>query len=123
MHLPDAVLERLTRSSFRSRFALSPADIVYLRVKTLETVQRHARDFVKTRLAPERPFKDGRQTPWKGHPVFVAQHATATCCRRCLAAWHGIPRGVTLSPAQQQYVVDVIMAWLTRQENEARHLG
>lgn len=75
-------------------------------------MRRHALDFVKTRLAPERPRRDGRQTPWKGHPVFVAQHATATCCRGCLAKWHRIPKGAALSAAQQEYVVDIIMTWL-----------
>lgn len=37
----------------------------------------------------------GRQTPYRGHPVFVAQHAAATCCRTCLERWHAIPAGHT----------------------------
>ena len=81
---------------------------------------RHAREFVTRRLAPARPLKDGRQTPWKGHPVFVAQHATATCCRGCLAKWHRIPRGVALSAAQQDYVVGIIMTLL---KNDAKEAG
>ena len=33
---------------------------------------------------PSRKTTDGK-TPMRGHPVFIAQHATATCCRGCLA--------------------------------------
>ncbi|WP_251023391.1 DUF4186 family protein [Streptomyces sp. ISL-10] len=29
-------------------------------------------------------------------PVFVAQHATATCCRTCLERWHVVPAGRAL---------------------------
>ncbi|MEU6081408.1 DUF4186 family protein [Streptomyces sp. NPDC047108] len=44
-------------------------------------------------MAPAEPYKDGRQTPYRGHPVFVAQHATATCCRGCPQRCHHIPQG------------------------------
>ncbi len=36
------------------------------------------------------PRNDGKQTPFRGHPVFTAQHATATCCR-WLPAISGTP--------------------------------
>lgn len=51
----------------------------------------------------------------RGHPVFVAQHATATCCRGCLAKWHSIAAGRALSEGERDYVVSVIAAWLERQ--------
>jgi hypothetical protein len=47
-----------------------------------------------------------------GHPVFIAQHATATCCRSCLAKWHFIPPGRDLTEEQIAYVVGVIERWL-----------
>jgi hypothetical protein len=56
-----------------------------------------------------------KQTPYRGHPVFVAQHATATCCRTCLERWHGLPKGRELTPEQQGYVVDVICRWIDRE--------
>jgi hypothetical protein len=111
----DAVFLRLAESSFRSRFRLGKREIRYAREKGRDTIRSHARDFVSKRLAPARIPNDGKQTPVKGHPVFIAQHATATCCRGCLAKWHGIPDGVELSPQQQKYVVDLIMAWIDRQ--------
>lgn len=54
----------------------------------------HARDFVGKRLAPAVIENDGKQTPMRGHPVFIAQQATATCCRECLRKWHNIETGV-----------------------------
>jgi hypothetical protein len=103
---------RLGRSRFRRRFRLGEREGAYLRERGSATVRAHARDFVRSRLAPAAPGKDGRQTPWHGHPVFIAQHATATCCRKCLARCHGIPSGRPLTDDETGYAVDVIMAWL-----------
>jgi hypothetical protein len=75
----------------------------------------HARDFIAQRLAPEQPVNDGKQTPWKGHPVFVAQHATATCCRSCLAKWHRIGKGHPLTDEEQRHVLDALERWLREQ--------
>ncbi|NMC21758.1 MAG: DUF4186 domain-containing protein, partial [Thermogutta sp.] len=97
MDLIDRRLERLARSRFRASFALSEADKAYLRRKGWETVARHAEEIIRDRLGQALPPNDGRQTPWQGHPVFVAQHATATCCRKCVERWHAIPRGRRLS--------------------------
>jgi hypothetical protein len=66
-------------------------------------------------VAPAAPRNDGKQTPYRGHPVFVAQHATATCCRTCLERWHALPKGRELTAAQQGYVVDVICRWIDRE--------
>lgn len=89
----DALFARLATSEFRRRFRLKAEDIPYIERKGMETIRRHAADFVRTRLAPAVIPNDGRQTPMRGHPVFIAQHATACCCRGCLAKWHGIPPG------------------------------
>ena len=104
----------LARSRFRSRFRLNPKDRAYFVAKGLDVIMEHARGFLATRLFPAQPANDGRQTPMRGHPVFVAQHATATCCRGCLAKWHGIPSGRPLTEAEQTRVLDVIRCWLGR---------
>jgi hypothetical protein len=105
----------LGRSSFRRRFRLGVNERRYLEEKGLPTVLAHARDFVAERLAPAQPKNDGRQTPMRGHPAFIAQHATATCCRGCLAKWHGISEGVELTPAQLNFILSVLEGWLTNQ--------
>lgn len=104
--------ERLARSRFRSRFWLNERDAAYAADRGIATLRVHAFEFVGTRLAPAVPNNDGRQTPMRGHPVFVAQHATATCCRGCLRKWHGIPAGRPLRDDEIRYTVAVIVAWL-----------
>ena len=110
-----ALFERLSRSAFRSRFRLRTTELDYIAAKGLATIRQHAGDFVRQRLAPAFPPNDGRQTPMRGHPVFVAQHATGCCCRGCLGKWHGIPAGRPLTAEEEAYVVDVLMAWIERQ--------
>lgn len=111
----DEVFARLPGSAFRRRFRLSAKEQVYLRGRGMEAVLSHARDFVGARLAPAQPLNDGKQTPFRGHPVFVAQHATATCCRSCLAKWHGIPAGRPLAQYESEHVVMAIARWLSEQ--------
>lgn len=117
--VPETLWERLARSQFRAKFHLNGKDRDYLENRGLEEVTRHAADFIASRLAPARPVRDGRQTPWKGHPVFVAQHATGTCCRSCLEKWHGMEKFVALDAGQQRYVVAVIREWLEREDRDA----
>ena len=108
-------LDRLERSEFRSRFRLSEKDRRDLEEKGPEGIRRHAEDFVRQKLAPAEPANDGRQTPMKGHPVFLAMHATACCCRGCLEKWYRVPRGRPLTESQQRKIVDLLMAWIDRQ--------
>ncbi len=110
-----SLFQRLGQSEFRSSFSLKSNDRNYVREKGMDTVRKHAQDFIAKRLSPAAPANDGRQTPMRGHPVFVAQHATATCCRGCLAKWHGIAEGEALSESEQEYLADVIMEWIRRQ--------
>ena len=106
------LFERLGNSKFRSSFHLKEKD------KGLETIRQHARDFIAKREAPAVIPNDGKQTPMRGHPVFIAQHATATCCRECIRKWHKMQPGRELSQIQQEYLVDVIMTWIQKEMNE-----
>jgi hypothetical protein len=114
----DDVFEALRGSAFRRRFRLGSAERDYLAKKGMDVVELHARDFIAQRLAPAHPRNDGRQTPWRGHPVFVAQHATACCCRGCLDKWHGIAKGRELTGEEQAHVVAALMRWLRAQAVE-----
>ncbi len=111
----DEILEKLKKSKFRSRFKLSAKDIDYIEKKGLETIKQHAADFIRDRIAPAVIPNDGKQTPMHNHPVFIAQHATASCCRGCVEKWHGFRKGVELTKSQQNYLVGLIMEWLKRQ--------
>lgn len=110
----DEAFTKLARSRFRGRFGLTEADRRYVTEKGMETIRRHAEDFVRQRLAPAHPLNDGRQTPMRGHPVFKAQHATATCCRGCLEKWWKVPRNTELSVEQQRKIVNFLMEWIMR---------
>jgi hypothetical protein len=113
----DEVFERLKGSAFRRKFRLGKVEEEYLRTRGFNEVLEHARSFLERRLAPAQPEKDGKQTPFRGHPVFIAQHATATCCRGCVAKWHGIPAGRELTSSEISQLVDAIERWL--RENAA----
>jgi len=118
----DSALELLKRSSFRSKFKLTDRDRQYIQDKSIETIKDHAFKFINSRIAPGFPKNDGKQTPMKGHPAFIAQHATATCCRGCLQKWHKIQKGRALSDNEVGFVVNLIMGWIEKQiggeENE-----
>lgn len=113
----DYILSSLGKSKFRSGFHLKDKDISYIKAKGMDIILKHANDFIKKRLALEVILNDGKQTPMRGHPVFVAQHATATCCRECLMKWHYIPKDKELTKEEQEYVVLVIMTWIKKEVN------
>lgn len=115
----DEVFAALANSAFRRSFHLRGKELTYLRSKGLPVVLAHAEDFIAKRLAPAVIPNDGKQTPFRGHPVFVAQHATACCCRGCLEKWHRIPHGRKLTLEERAYVVSVLGRWL-REENGER---
>ena len=108
-------LTTLCKSKFRSKFKLTQKDRDYIANKGLETIKDHAYQFINSRVAPDFPENDGKQTPMRGHPVFIAQYATATCCRKCIQKWHGIEKGRALDEAEIDYVVALIMGWIGEQ--------
>ena len=111
---PEVLLEELAKSKFRASFKLPKYLMKYIDDKGLEAIEEHARDFINKRLKPAEIPNDGRQTPMKNHPVFIAQHATATCCRGCLMKWYGIPKGRELTAKETAAIVRLIMTWVKR---------
>jgi hypothetical protein len=108
-------LDVLSSKPFRAKFHLRGKELEILQKKGMAIISKHAMDLITKRLAPASPLRDGKQTPYKGHPVFVAQHATATCCRSCLLNWHRIPKGRLLMQQECEYIVEVIETWLLRE--------
>ena len=110
----EHTLVRLGESQFRAKFVLSEADRSYARDKGRHVIDRHAHEMLRARVGEAQPSNDDRQTPWRGHPVFTAQHATATCCRGCIEKWHGIAKGRPLTDAEVNRLADLVMAWIDR---------
>lgn len=113
-------LNHLSHSKFRSGFHLRKYMITYIDEKGLSIIEEHAFQFIRKNLAPEVIEKDGKQTPMKGHPVFIAQHACACCCRGCLEKWHSIPKGRPLEEREITYLVALIMEWIKKEYANAK---
>ena len=111
----NEVLYKLSKSKFRNSFKLREKDILYIDEKGFDKIKEHAYDFINKRLRDVTNIVDGKQTPMRGHPVFIAEHATATCCRGCLEKWHHIDRNKVLSDDEVDYIVNIIMEWISRQ--------
>ena len=115
----DLILDRLSKSKFRSSFRLKTKESEYLKQRGMDLIMDHASDFIESRIAPAYPPNDGKQTPYRNHPVFVAQHATAICCRGCVEKWHGFEKGHELEPEQKEYLLRIIRRWLERQTSQS----
>ena len=115
MQTVEDALAKLRKSKFRGSFYLTRKDKESSDKKGMETIERHAEDFVRKNLAPAHIPNDGKQTPMHGHPVFKAQHATACCCRGCLNKWYKVPLKTELTEVQQKKIVNLLMAWIREQ--------
>ena len=105
-------LSELSKSKFRSSFRLRDKDIEYIYKRGISKIIDDCYDFINNRLAMKEIVNDGKQTPMRGHPVFIAQHATGTCCRGCLYKWHNIDKNRELSNNEINYIVSLIMEWI-----------
>ena len=110
----EQALDKLEKSKFRSSFYLTKKEREYLEAKGMDTMRKHAEDFVRIKLAPADPANDGKQTPMHGHPVFKAMHATACCCRGCLNTWYKVPLHRELTESEQERIVNLLLAWIVR---------
>ena len=112
----EYVLDRLSKSKFRNSFHLNKKMKEYVKEKSIDVIRNHTYEFVNSRLKPEYISNDGKQTPMKQvHPTFIAQHATATCCRGCLEKWHHIPKGKELTEKEVDHVVNIIIRWIEKE--------
>lgn len=118
MEIED-ILYKLSKSKFRSSFHLKQKDLVYVNNKGISVIKKHAYDFVEKRLKPSNLKKDGKQTPYKGHPVFIAQHATATCCRGCLNKWYHISKDKNLTDKEVDFIVNLIINWIIKETDRS----
>ena len=107
--------DKLSKSNFRQRFHLTEKDKEYIYEKGLNTILDHAKNIINERLAPANIPNDGHQTPMRNHPVFIAQHATATCCRQCLYKWYHIPPHKQLSNNEVNFIIAMLMSWIIKE--------
>ena len=111
----DNILFKLSKSKFRSSFHLNNKMREYVLSNGIDKVRSHAYDFVNKRLKVK-PLNDGKQTPMKQvHPVFIAQHACAVCCRSCINKWYHFDTNKELSEEEINYLVDIIILWIKKE--------
>ena len=107
----------LSKSKFRNSFHLRKYMIKYIDDKGIEVIKKHTIDFINDKLADAYPKNDGKQTPTKNHPTFIAMHACACCCRGCLEKWHHISQGKELTKDEKNYIYRLLMTWIIREYN------
>ena len=112
----NEILYRLSLSKFRNSFHLNIKMKTYVKEKGLNEIKEHAHKIITERLKPAYPKNDGKQTPMKQvHPVFIAQHACACCCRSCLEKWHKIPKGRELTNKEIDNIVELLITWIDKE--------
>lgn len=94
------------------KFVLAEPEQEYVTSRGMEILRLHAADFVNKRLAPANPKNDGRQTPTKGHPVFIAQHACGCNDRSSVEEFFGYEMGRELTGDEVDKIVDSILRWI-----------
>ncbi len=114
----NKLLDSLSKTKFRGSFHLNKKMHDYVIDKGIDKICNDCYEIVRSRLAPCDIANDGKQTPMRQvHPVFIAQHATGTCCRGCLYRMHHIGKGRELTEKEIRYIVNVIMIWIQREIN------
>ena len=86
--------------------------INHARRKGKASMKEAAEKRIRNSVGDGNPYRDGMQTPRKGNALYYAQHATATCCRKCIEEWHGIPVGQALSGDQIEYFKELVMLYI-----------
>lgn len=114
-------LSKLSKSKFRTSFHLNNKLIIYIEKNGFDKIESHANDFIRKKIAIKEPINDGKQTPMKNHPVFIAQHACACCCRSCLEKWHNIPKGRELNEKEISYLIALVMEWIKKEYKQRRN--
>jgi len=114
----DHTFESLDHELIRNVFLkmpFGPDAQDYAKRKGKIKLREAARKRLVQSIGRAHPFRDGTQTPLledSPNPIWNAQHATATCCRRCVEYWHGIPRGRALNGAEMDYLTGIVSVFL-----------
>lgn len=83
-----------------------------------EGLRLAVRPYLEKKVGPAQIWRDGTQTPKDGSAIHFGQHATATCCRKCIEYWHGIERGHELTAEELDYCAGLVCAYLDLRKKE-----
>ncbi|WP_438023421.1 DUF4186 family protein [Sorangium sp. So ce233] len=107
----EALRKELIRHEFwHSEF--SQQEINHALRKGRAALRDAARKRLETSVGRAKHPLEGRQTPFSGTVILHAQHAVASCCRTCIEYWHAIPAGAALTPAELDYLLELVMLYI-----------
>lgn len=111
--------EALRLEMIRHQFWHTPLTLVainHARRKGRVELRVFANRQLRQLVGSVRHAREGYQTPRETSPhanaINFAQHATACCCRKCIAEWHGIPATRPLSDDELAYFTDLVMLYV-----------
>lgn len=109
------LFDQQRKELIREHYWVAPMDRwAYNQAHRLGRLGLHARtgELVRTRIGSAEHPRERRQTTWHKDVVAYGQHATATCCRRCVEYWHGIERGRPLTDAEVRRLTALVTIFL-----------
>lgn len=119
MNKTDLMLLKLSKSKFRSSFHLNNKMKEYVSIKGIDKIKSDAYEIINSRIKPKNPKNDGKQTPMRQvHPVFIAQHACACCCRSCIEKWYKIEKNKELLDEEVNSLINILIEWIKREYNK-----
>ena len=107
-----SIRAKLDKDGRSNKFTLGEAEVEYIQSRGIDILRLHATDFIQKRIAPAEPKNDGHQTPTKGHPVFIAQHACGCNDRDAVETFFSLKKGKQLSEKEVTLIVDVLISWM-----------
>jgi hypothetical protein len=113
--------EELSHEYIRHTFFHAPFDQkskTQAQTLGLNELKARARQLLEKKVGKAKIFRDGTQTKKTGSALYYAQHATATCCRKCMEYWHGIERGHDLTSEELSYCEGLLIAYLDSRAEE-----
>jgi hypothetical protein len=113
-HTVAALKHERIRHEFWCTTSLTPRKVANARKLGRSGVLDSARQRIGKKLQNPGKFADWGQIPFEqgGSIIHFAQHATATCCRRCIEAWYGIDRRQALTEEQIAYFAELILRYV-----------
>jgi hypothetical protein len=107
----DSLKNELIRHVFW-HIPIKSKDVQNAMEKGAESVIDEARRRMTEKIGIMNPYRHGI-TPYTGNVIYYAQHATATCCRRCMEYWYGIPaKNRILTPDEINFSTDLVRLYL-----------
>lgn len=117
----DDIFDQLQRELIRHVFFTAPLDETArrnIREVGVTAVRAGVKEHLRKKIGPAKIFRDGTQTPKKDSVIHFAQHATATCCRKCLDYWYDIPQKRDLTEEELGFCEGLIHAYMDVRHQE-----